>query len=151
MSTPTNKSELFDNATSMETGGGPTDVYGAAISGKTTRPLRRRRIVRRARSHHAHLNAKNRYALFDLGWLQIPCLTLNALRVLLVLSSHADSHRGTCFPSKETIAREAGIKDVTQVRKTLKKLEEQLHAVSRQQRPRASNLYWLQPAPDLEI
>jgi hypothetical protein len=104
---------------------------------------------RRPRQHHAHLNPEHRYALLDLGWLQFG-LSGTALKVLCVLSSHADRDRGNCFPSVETIAREAGLADNTrQAQRAIRELEKTGAAIVHF-RLRATSLYWVQPAPTRE-
>ena len=145
--TPDDAPSLFDPVVPNEIDAA-APVDSAAAQPKKKR-ARRPRVKRRPRAHHAHINPKNRYALVDLGWLQDPRLSLDTLRVLVVLSSHADQDSGACFPLKATIAREAGMKDPAQVRRALKKLED-MHAVARELRPRTSTRYWVQPAPDIE-
>jgi hypothetical protein len=89
-------------------------VSASAAESRTSLPRPKRARIpkastqRRLRQHHAHLNPEHRYALLDLGWLQLK-LSGSALKVLCVLSSHADQDRGNCFPSVETIAQEAGL------------------------------------------
>lgn len=114
------------------------------------RQKQRSRSVRRSRSAAAHLSLDNRYALFDLGWLHAdPNLSLNELRVYLVLAAHADSDRGTCFPSRDTIAREANIGDRRAVGRALQGLEKK-GAVVRNFRLRCTNLYDVVAPPMVE-
>jgi len=107
-----------------------------------------RHYLRRARASHAHLNAQHRYAVFDLGWLH-QGLSGTALRILLVLTSHAGQHRGTCFPSIETIARECKVTDSRRVRRGLRALETAGAVITELRKPTTS-LYWIRPAPSCE-
>lgn len=83
----------------------------------------------------------------DLAVLHRPGLSLNVLKVYLTLASHANPDRGSCFPSKKTIARESGISDLTAVRKAMQRLEA-CHLITRELRPRSSSLYWLRAPED---
>lgn len=108
----------------------------------------RLRSLPRPRSVAAHLSRENRYTLFDLGWLHI-LTRLNEVRVYLVLAAHADHYRGTCFPSEETIGREAGISDSRAVRRALQGLEEK-GAIRRGFRKRGTTLYEVHPPRCIE-
>jgi len=88
--------------------------------------------------------------VFDLGWLHVG-LSKTQLQVLLVLSSRADRDRGTCFPSRETIANEAGLNgDVKRVQRTARELE-LAGAITIEHRTGCTSLYWIRPAPDCEV
>jgi hypothetical protein len=85
-----------------------------------------------------------------LGWFHVePALSLNEHRVYLVLAAHADLDRGTCFPSEETIGREAGIKDPRAVRRALQGLEKK-GAILREFRKRGTTLYHVHPPPHID-
>ncbi len=126
----------------------------AASSRPQSRPKRakkpkRANTHRHQRSQHAHLNQANRYALTDLGLLHVDGMTPTALRVCIVLASHANQDRGTCFPTEETIGRETGIRDTRQVRKALALLEK-LGLIRRDYQIGRATLYWLSPPPSYE-
>lgn len=100
--------------------------------GKRPKPLPR----------HEHLNPKHRFAIVDLAVL--PMLTGNALKVYIALVSRADADRGSCFPLKETISRESGVRGEAAVRKALHQLEN-LGLVRREYRFGTSTMYWFSP------
>lgn len=111
------------------------------------RPVGRRKAVPEMRSQRAYLSGTNRYALFDLGILHLG-IKLNELRVLLVLCAHADEG-GRCFPSVETIAREAAFNDTRSVREALSGLV-RLDIIERGARTGRTNLYQLIAPPENE-
>lgn len=110
-----------------------------------TRRIARRPLIWRTRA--VFVNKRHRYGLVDTAWL--PLLTHTELKVLTALAAHADLDRGTCWPSKTTIARHTGLGDMAQIRRALKSLEKK-GAVHRQARIGTTTLYWLKPPPDNE-
>lgn len=105
----------------------------------------RRRLPRlpRGRPKAIYINQHHRFAMLDLAWLHSG-LSPTAIRVLAVLTSHADSDSGYCFPSKEKIGVEARIRDLTQIRKAFIELES-AGAIEREIRSGMTSRYWLRP------